>query len=147
MESELPERPASGTPQVPEEDPDEDDENTEQPLTMAQSVVLTSLPQNAHAALEGAGELAQAKVTVRFQPVGNAPPLRQRVFKITSTQSFATVVASLRKKLGIEPSQSVFCYVNSIFAPGLDEAVGNLWRCFKTGDELVVAYAMMPAFG
>jgi len=22
----------------------------------------------------------------------------------------------------------VFCYVNSVFAPGLDEGVGNLWR-------------------
>ena len=24
--------------------------------------------------------------------------------------------------------QSVFCYVNSVFAPGLDEGVGGLWR-------------------
>lgn len=23
---------------------------------------------------------------------------------------------------------SVFCYVNSVFAPGLDEGVGGLWR-------------------
>lgn len=22
----------------------------------------------------------------------------------------------------------MFCYVNSVFAPGLDEGVGNLWR-------------------
>lgn len=28
----------------------------------------------------------------------------------------------------------VFCYVNSVFAPGLDEGVGGLWRvsCFST---------------
>lgn len=28
----------------------------------------------------------------------------------------------------------VFCYVNSVFAPGLDEGVGGLWRvslCFS----------------
>ena len=24
--------------------------------------------------------------------------------------------------------QGLFCYVNSVFAPGLDEGVGNLWR-------------------
>lgn len=33
----------------------------------------------------------------------------------------------LRKKLGAE-NGAVFCYVNSVFAPGLDEGVGNLWR-------------------
>ena len=38
----------------------------------------------------------------------------------------------LRKKLGAE-NGAVFCYVNSVFAPGLDEGVGNLWRasCFS----------------
>lgn len=38
----------------------------------------------------------------------------------------------LRRKLGAE-AESVFCYVNNIFAPGLDEGVGGLWRvcsCF-----------------
>ncbi len=38
----------------------------------------------------------------------------------------------LRKKLGAEKSNNgegaMFCYVNSVFAPGLDEGVGNLWR-------------------
>jgi ubiquitin-like protein ATG12 len=47
--------------------------------------------------------------------------------------------------------EGVFCYVNSVFAPGLDEGVGGLWKCFKTGmgaDEcLVVGYSLTPAFG
>ena len=34
----------------------------------------------------------------------------------------------LRKKLGVRDGESVFCYVNSVFAPGLDEGVGGLWR-------------------
>lgn len=43
----------------------------------------------------------------------------------------------LRRKLGAETggtariaggAQSVFCYVNNTFAPGLDEGVGGLWR-------------------
>lgn len=86
-------------------------------------------------------------MTVRFQAVGSAPTLRQRVFKISSTQRFETVVNFLRKKLGMEQREVVFCYINSVFAPAMDEVVGNLWRCFKTGDELVVAYAKVPAFG
>ena len=95
---------------------------------MAASVVLTSLPKTAHEALEGAGELLQPKVTVRFQPVGSAKPLKQRVFKISSTQRFEAVITFLRKRLGVEPKDSVFCYINRVFAPGLDENVGNLWR-------------------
>ncbi len=51
------------------------------------------------------------------------------------------MVAFLRKKLrleagvgggdagsGLDGGGSVFCYVNSVFAPGLDEGVGALWR-------------------
>ncbi|KAI9657857.1 MAG: Ubiquitin-like protein [Alyxoria varia] len=127
--------------------PEDGDQEADMPLTMAASMILTSLPKNAHEALEGAGELPQAKVNVRFKPVGAAEGLKQPVYKITSTHRFETVVNFLRKKLGVKPQDSVFCYVNNVFSPGLDEVVGNLWRCFKTQDELIVYYAMMPVFG
>lgn len=118
-------------------------------LPLSASIILTQLPRSASAALATAGDLppSQAKITIRFQPVGNAPQLRQRVFKISSTQRFGFVVGFLRKKLGLKEGEGVWCYVNSVFAPGGDEVVGNLWRCFKRGDELVVGYAVMPAFG
>lgn len=29
---------------------------------------------------------------------------------------------------GLDGGGSVFCYVNNVFAPGLDEGVGGLWR-------------------
>lgn len=115
-------------------------------------------------------------VPVRFQAVGSAPILRQKVFKVSASQKFETVVNFLRKKLECKPTDSVFLYVNSVFAPGLDEGVGNLHRvsrshdrnlfippstfldvpkvrwlrriqCFKTDDQLIVAYSMTPAFG
>lgn len=38
------------------------------------------------------------------------------------------MVKFIRKKLGLKDHEGVFCYVNSVFAPGLDEGVGNLWR-------------------
>lgn len=55
----------------------------------------------------------------------------------------------LRRKLALKDHESVFCYVNSVFAPGLDESVANLWRCFKQGsrEELVVSYSVTQAFG
>lgn len=78
-------------------------------------------------------------VTIRFQPIGSAPILRTKVFKISASQRFDTVVAFLRRRLdlvgaakgggkGRAGAESVFCYVNSCFAPGGDEVVGNLWR-------------------
>ena len=67
-------------------------------------------------------------VTVRFQPLPAAPILKSRVFKISASQKFETVVNFLRKKLDCKRSDSVICYVNSTFAPGLDEGVGGLWR-------------------
>ncbi|KAK7550014.1 ubiquitin-like autophagy protein Apg12-domain-containing protein [Phyllosticta citricarpa] len=131
--------------------PAADDNDTDMPMTMAASVVLAQLPRDARGALEKAAlgpEGARVeKVTVRFRPVGAAPLLRQPVAKVSASSRFETVVRFLRRRLGVQDSASVFCYVNSVFAPGLDEGVGNLWRCFKTKDELVVAYSITPAFG
>jgi hypothetical protein len=47
-------------------------------------------------------------------------------------------VRFLRRKLGLAEHEGVFCYVNSVFAPGLDEGVGNLWR--------VSFFLAMPSF-
>ncbi|RDW81460.1 ubiquitin-like protein ATG12 [Aspergillus mulundensis] len=125
----------------------DDEHGADLPLTMSASVVLTSLPRDAHQALADAEAIDTGKVTVRFQPLASAPILKNRVFKISASQKFETVVNFLRKKLNCKDADSVICYVNSVFAPGLDEGVGGLWRCFKTDDQLIVAYSMTPAFG
>ena len=86
-------------------------------------------------------------VTIRLQPIGSAPHLTQRIFKLGTNSTFATIVRFLRRRLGVKEHESVFCYVGSVFSPGLDEGVGNLWSCFRQGEELVVGYAISPAFG
>ncbi|KAB2111344.1 ubiquitin-like protein ATG12 [Alternaria alternata] len=133
--------------QSPKERMPEEDDTTEAPLTMAASVVLTNLPKDASKALETAGSLAVQKVTIRLQPIGSAPHLTQRIFKLGTNSTFATIVRFLRRRLGVKEHESVFCYVGSVFSPGLDEGVGNLWSCFRQGEELVVGYAISPAFG
>ncbi|KAF2494839.1 APG12-domain-containing protein [Lophium mytilinum] len=124
-----------------------EDDATDIPLSMAASVVLTSLPRDAAQALEGAGELGVAKVLIRVVPVGSAPSLQQRRFWMKSSNNFEVIISSLRAKLKLKPHEGLHCYVNSVFAPAPDESVGNLWRCFKTNDELVVGYSITPAFG
>ncbi|CAK7232717.1 Ubiquitin-like protein [Sporothrix bragantina] len=126
------------------------------PLTMAASTVLLNLPRDATAALATAGRFAKDKVVVRFKPVGSAPPLPRAAGaggadvrrKITSTQKFEVVVAFVRRALKVQESESVFLYINSSFAPALDEVVGNLHQCFKdSNDQLNVSYSLTPAFG
>ncbi|KAF3388409.1 Ubiquitin-like protein ATG12 [Penicillium rolfsii] len=115
----------------------DDDHGADLPMNMTASVMLTGLPRDAH----------QALADVEAIDAGKAPILKNRVFKISASQKFETVVKFLRKKLDCKETDSVFCYVNSVFAPGLDEGVGGLWRCFKTDEQLIVAYSMTPAFG
>ncbi|KAM0817207.1 hypothetical protein AB5N19_03010 [Seiridium cardinale] len=120
----------------------------ELPLTMTASAILTALPQDASSALASAGDFDQEKVIVRFKAVGSAPQLQREVRKISATQKFEAVVSHLRKALRVAPSDGLFLYVNSAFAPALDEVVGNLHRCFKdSSDQLIVVYSMTPAFG
>ncbi|KAI0129647.1 ubiquitin-like autophagy protein Apg12 [Xylariales sp. AK1849] len=120
----------------------------ELPLTMTASAVLTALPQDASSALASAGDFEHEKVKVRFKAVGSAPQLRREVRQISATQKFEAVVSHLRKALKVKSSDGLFLYVNSAFAPALDEIVGNLHRCFKdSSDQLIVVYAMTPAFG
>ncbi|EXJ89242.1 autophagy-like protein 12 [Capronia epimyces CBS 606.96] len=117
------------------------------PMSMTASVILTNLPKDASQALKEVDEIDDRKVSVRFQPVGSAPILKQRVFKISASSRFSVVLNFLRKKLGVKEGDGLFLYVNSVFAPGLDEGVGNLFRCFKTDDQLIVSYSTTPAFG
>lgn len=95
-------------------------------------MILTALPRDAASALSSAGSFPSSKITVRFQAVGNTPTLRQQVCKISSTQRFEQVVAYLRRILRVGVLDSVFLYVNSSFAPALDEVVGNLHRVSYT---------------
>ncbi|QIX01914.1 hypothetical protein AMS68_007431 [Peltaster fructicola] len=137
--------PSSQSP--PEARIDDEDDQVELPMTMAASFVIEQLPKDAHKALESAGELEHAKVTIHFKPLPNTPQLRQPRQKCSSNQRFESIVRALRRKLALKDHESVFCYINSVFAPGLDEGVANLWRCFKVGDELVVNYSITQAFG
>ncbi|KAJ6437818.1 ubiquitin-like autophagy protein Apg12 [Purpureocillium lavendulum] len=119
----------------------------ELPLTMSASVVLADLPRDATAALASVGGFAQEKVVVRFKPVGGAAPaLAQDLVKITATRRFEEVVRYLRRKLRCKDTDSVFLYVNSAFAPSLDEVVGNLHQVrFFAADSRRVESSRAPA--
>ncbi len=65
---------------------------------------------------------------MHFKAVGSAPELKRKLSQVSSTQRFEVVVSYLRRALKVGDMDSVFLYVNSSFAPALDEIVGNLHR-------------------
>ncbi|ETN39436.1 uncharacterized protein HMPREF1541_05659 [Cyphellophora europaea CBS 101466] len=148
----------------------EDPLASDHPLSLSTSTLLTThVPTDARTALSHLSATLDPpthKITVRFQATGDAPPLKQKVAKVSASHTFAVVVRFLRKRLygdgggnqeggqqgkgkgkGEGEGDGLFCYVNRVFAPGLDEGVGNLWRCFKVDDQLIVYYSRTPAFG
>ncbi|KAK3381518.1 ubiquitin-like autophagy protein Apg12-domain-containing protein [Podospora didyma] len=143
-----PDQPLSDTSPPPASPELEGRDSPDLPLTMAASTVLMSLPRDATAALASAGAFPREKVPVYFKPVGSAPELRPALVTASSAWKFDKVVIFLRKKLKVKDTESVFLYVNSTFAPSLDEVVGNLWMCFKDSrDHLNISYSITPAFG
>ena len=48
-------------------------------------------------------------VVVRFKGVGNAPIMRQNVYKIIATNRFQAVIQFLRKELGWQKGEPLVC--------------------------------------
>lgn len=124
------------------------------PLSMSTSTLLhpSNLPNTTAQALKQAHDIldrSNQKVTIRFQALPGAPPPGPKwvAVKVSANQKFESIIGFLRKKLGVQGDNSLFVYVNKVFAPGPDEGVGGLWRSFKIDDELKVSYSMAPAFG
>ena len=84
------------------------------------------------------------KVRIKFIPIGSIPPVKPSVCKISSAQSFSAVIAFLRGKLAVT---HIFCYINNSFAPSPQQNIGDLWRQFKVGEDLIVSYCGTVAFG
>ncbi|KAJ3306154.1 hypothetical protein HDV03_000388 [Kappamyces sp. JEL0829] len=88
------------------------------------------------------------KVIIRLKAIGNAPILKQSVFKLSSTNAFAKIIAFIRKELGLDQGDSLFCYVNSSVMPTPDELLGDLDRIFGLENSgLIVNYSTSPAWG
>eukprot|EP00897_Mesotaenium_endlicherianum_P009922 jgi/Mesen1/8959/ME000056S08366 len=63
-------------------------------------------------------------VVVLFRATGDAPILRQAIFKIGAAERFSKVMEFLRKQLHRD---TLFLYINSAFSPNPDEVVADLF--------------------
>lgn len=89
------------------------------------------------------------KVVVIFKSVANAPILKTSKFKVSTSKTIASMIDFIRKAATakIEPSQSVFIYINQSFAPSLDQTIQNLFDCYACDNKLVLHYAITTAWG
>lgn len=130
-----------------EDKPIPDEQTPQQLVSLSASVILTHLPKDSSAVLSKYENQPGEKVTIRFRAIGSTPILQQTVYKISSNQKFSVLVKFLRRQLKFPTSQSIFCYINSSFAPGLDEMIGNLYKSFAVDGQLLVSYCTTVAFG
>ncbi len=89
----------------------------------------------------------QYKVIIRLKAIGSAPILKHQVFKLSSTNTFSRVVQFIKKELGLKEQDGLFLYCNSAFIPQPDEILGDLDRLHGVEGQLVINYALNPAFG
>jgi len=75
-----------------------------------------------------AANVATNKVVIQFRATGNAPILKQQFFKINANYKFQAIVDFVKKQLQLGPTESLFLYVNSAFAPAPDELISNLHK-------------------
>jgi len=103
--------------------------------------------QEALEALENYKKKDPSKVVVRFKAVGNAPIMKQNLYKITASNRFQAVIQFLRKELGWKAGDPLFTYINLAFAPAPDDTVSNLYKSFATEGHLIVNYSTTAAWG
>lgn len=84
------------------------------------------------------------KISIRFQPIGSTLAIRPASFKVSPTQTVASIQKFLMLRLKIS---TVHVYVLSSFQPTPDESLGDLHGFFKSNGELLLSYCESIAFG
>jgi ubiquitin-like protein ATG12 len=86
-------------------------------------------------------------VKIHFRPVGGAAIMRKNKFVIGGKEEFASIDIFLRRQLRMDPSDPLFLYCNSAFAPSPDQQLASLFVCFQVAGELIVNYSTTGAWG
>lgn len=82
-----------------------------------------------------------------LKPTGDAPILKIQKFSVRSELPVADLVINIKKLAKLQPSESLFLYVNQAFAPALDEKLATLFEVYATNGKLVLHYATTEAWG
>lgn len=92
---------------------------------------------------------AEKKIEIFLKNTGNAPVIKDNKTKwlVRASAKVSDISKLVVKILKLDPSQSIFIYVNQSFAPTLDQTVQNLFDCYECDKKLVLYYATTQAWG
>ncbi|XP_068220243.1 autophagy protein 12-like [Palaemon carinicauda] len=92
-------------------------------------------------------EAANKKIDVLLKATGDAPIMKKKKWAVEGDKPVGWVAEFIRKYLKLEPSESLFVYVNQCFAPAPDQIIRNLYECFGSDGKLVLHYCKTQAWG
>lgn len=88
--------------------------------------------------------VSDEKISLRFQPIGSTMSINPPSFKVSKSQTVASIQKFLMRRLRLA---TVHVYVLSSFQPTPDETLGDLHGLFNTNGELILSYCENIAFG
>ncbi|KAH9519797.1 Ubiquitin-like protein [Bulinus truncatus] len=80
------------------------------------------------------------KVDILLKPAGDAPIMKKKKWTVDRTKKICWVSDFIKKYIKIEPSDSLFLYVNQSYAPSPDTDIGSIFDCFGSDGKLVLHY-------
>ncbi|KAK9500886.1 hypothetical protein O3M35_002057 [Rhynocoris fuscipes] len=87
------------------------------------------------------------KITVLLKATANAPILKKKKWMVEPERTVGGIISFVKRYLRLDPSESLFIYVNQTFAPAPDQIVKNLYDCFGTDGTLILHYCKTQAWG
>lgn len=87
------------------------------------------------------------KIEILLKNTGNAPIMKKTKWAVRASSTVSEIARFITNYLKLDPSQSLFIYVNQSFAPSLDQTIQNLFDCYECDKKLVLYYATTQAWG
>ncbi|XP_075230614.1 autophagy-related 12 isoform X2 [Lycorma delicatula] len=119
-------------------------------LETQESVTDSANEQDAHSEQSlnvGTVETQKTKIDILLKATGNAPIMKKKKWAVDPERKIGCLIDFIKKYLKLEPSDSLFLYVNQAFAPSPDQTVKNVFDCFGTDGKLILHYCKSQAWG
>lgn len=106
-----------------------------------------NIPEGSVPSSPSSGSDTKTKVQILLQATGDAPILKRKKWMVHRDQNIASIINFTKKSIKMDPSESLFIYVNQSFAPSPDTTLKVLYDSFSTNGSLVLNYCKTQAWG
>ncbi|KAJ4456950.1 putative autophagy-related protein 12 [Paratrimastix pyriformis] len=91
--------------------------------------------------------LREMKCQVLLKSVAGAPILQKKKFMAPCNTTFYAIINYLRRELALKPGDPLLVYIGMAFVPSPSDCIADLFECFNQSQQLVINYAITPAWG